>query len=128
MLPVTSALIAANVAIFLLQNVFPGLVIPFALWPWGASQVDAQVGFAPWQIVTYAFLHGNFNHLFFNALALWMFLLAQDLASRGRRKLLARRLGSPPPGDRKAAPTWLLLALGAIVLALSDVLKVIGPA
>ena len=52
MLPVTSALIAANVAIFLLQNLLPELVIPFALWPWGASQVDPQVGFAPWQLVS----------------------------------------------------------------------------
>ena len=27
----------------------------------------------PWQVVTYAFLHGSFNHLFFNMLGLWMF-------------------------------------------------------
>ena len=70
MLPVTSALIAANVAIFLLQGLLPELVIPFALWPWGASQVDPQVGFAPWQLVSYAFLHGSLLHLAFNMFAL----------------------------------------------------------
>ena len=30
-------------------------------------------GFWPWQLVTYGFLHGDFGHLFFNMLALWMF-------------------------------------------------------
>lgn len=34
----------------------------------------AQIpGFWPWQLVTYGFLHGDFGHLFFNMLALWMF-------------------------------------------------------
>jgi len=30
-------------------------------------------GFNPIQLISYAFLHGNFMHLFFNALAIWMF-------------------------------------------------------
>jgi membrane associated rhomboid family serine protease len=29
--------------------------------------------FAPWQLLTYAFLHGSFSHIFFNMLALYMF-------------------------------------------------------
>lgn len=29
--------------------------------------------FKPWQFVTYMFMHGNFNHLFLNMFALWMF-------------------------------------------------------
>ena len=45
--PVTTALIVANVAIYLLQSLLPGLVVPFALWPLGASQMDPRVGFAP---------------------------------------------------------------------------------
>ncbi len=52
-----------------------------ALYPPGAPNVGytifgtvAQVpGFWPWQLVTYSFLHGDFGHLFFNMLALWMF-------------------------------------------------------
>jgi membrane associated rhomboid family serine protease len=65
--PVTQALLLANVAIFFLgQLLGPGLLGPFALWPVGE-------GFWPWQVVTYSFLHANFNHLFFNMLGLWMF-------------------------------------------------------
>ncbi len=63
------------------------------------------------------------------ALAVWMFLLAQDLASRGRRRLIERRLD---PATRDAGGSrgwsWLILALGMVVLLLSDLLKVIGPA
>jgi membrane associated rhomboid family serine protease len=29
--------------------------------------------FAPWQLITHLFMHGNFGHLFFNMFALWMF-------------------------------------------------------
>lgn len=29
--------------------------------------------FKPWQVVTHIFMHGDFSHLFFNMLALWMF-------------------------------------------------------
>jgi membrane associated rhomboid family serine protease len=67
LLPATQALLLANVAIFFLGELLgPGLLSTFALWPLGGE-------FRPWQIVTYAFLHANFNHLFFNMLGLWMF-------------------------------------------------------
>lgn len=29
--------------------------------------------FRPWQIITYMFMHGNFQHIFFNMFAVWMF-------------------------------------------------------
>jgi membrane associated rhomboid family serine protease len=65
--PVTRALLLINVAVFfLLPLVGPGFEAAFALWPLGPN-------FMPWQVVTYAFLHGSFNHLFFNMLGLWMF-------------------------------------------------------
>lgn len=38
-----------------------------ALWPLESGY------FTPWQLLSYAFLHGNFNHLFFNMFAVWMF-------------------------------------------------------
>src|SRR4051812_44880051 len=41
----------------------------FALWPPGGF----ESAFAPWQLVTYSFLHGNLAHIFFNMLALYMF-------------------------------------------------------
>ena len=72
--PVTLALVVANVAVFLLQLAVPGVVIPFALWPLGASSMGGvSVGFQPWQLLTYAFLHGGTLHLAFNMFALYMF-------------------------------------------------------
>ena len=65
--PVTQALLLINVAIyFLTQLLGAGLFGAFALWPVGH-------GFWPWQVVSYGFLHFDFNHLFFNMLGLWMF-------------------------------------------------------
>ena len=71
--PVTPALIVANVALFLLQSVVPGLVVPFALWPLATASLGQGVSFMPWQVVTYAFLHGSLLHLAFNMFALYMF-------------------------------------------------------
>jgi membrane associated rhomboid family serine protease len=65
--PATRAVILANVAAFLLQSLTGHrLDGPFALWPLGPY-------FQPWQLVTYAFLHRDFWHLFFNMFALFMF-------------------------------------------------------
>jgi membrane associated rhomboid family serine protease len=70
--PVTLALIAANVLVFVLQT--PGIEETFALWPLGSAGIAGTgAGFEPWQIVTYAFLHGNWTHIFFNMLAVYMF-------------------------------------------------------
>ena len=67
--PVTQALLIANVAVFLLQLASGSLLeVWFALWPLGPR-------FAPWQLVTYGFLHDTdgYAHIFFNMLGLWMF-------------------------------------------------------
>ena len=65
--PVTRALLLINVAVFFLLPLLGGSVEAlFALWPLGTH-------FLPWQVVTYSFLHGSFEHLFFNMLGLWMF-------------------------------------------------------
>lgn len=64
---VTQILILANLSVMLLQlNVGSGAWSQFALWPIGPF-------FEPWQLVTYAFLHGSFAHIFFNMLGLFMF-------------------------------------------------------
>jgi membrane associated rhomboid family serine protease len=68
---VTQALIIANALAFFMQAAGGGaLFTTFALWPVGPQ-------FAPWQIVTYAFLHGSVSHLVFNMFGLYMF--GQDL-------------------------------------------------
>lgn len=64
---VTQALILANIVAFLLQGVAgDALVGSLALWPLGAQ-------FMPWQVLTYAFLHGSVMHLAFNMLGVFMF-------------------------------------------------------
>jgi membrane associated rhomboid family serine protease len=65
--PITQALLLINVAAFCIDYFLgPWFTQLLALWPLGH-------GFLPWQIVTYAFLHGSIGHLFFNMLGLWMF-------------------------------------------------------
>jgi membrane associated rhomboid family serine protease len=86
--PVTTALIVANVAIFLLQGLLPGLIVPFALWPFAASSVDPRVSFAPWQLLSYGFLHGGLMHVAFNMFALYMFGGAIERVFGGRRYLI----------------------------------------
>ncbi len=64
----TQALIAANVVVFLLEQMLgPAVTGWFALWPLASGM------FMPWQVVTYAFLHGGLLHLGFNMFGLWMF-------------------------------------------------------
>jgi membrane associated rhomboid family serine protease len=79
---VTRALLIANIAIFALQMLGGdvAIVAHFALWPLGPQQLvrmdDGSVlalGFQPWQLITYSFLHGGVPHIAFNMLALWMF-------------------------------------------------------
>ena len=65
--PATRAIIIANVVVFLLQQITPPAIVDqFALWPPGRL-------FEPWQVVTYAFLHAGYMHIFFNMFALYMF-------------------------------------------------------
>jgi membrane associated rhomboid family serine protease len=74
---ITRLLIATNVAIFALQAVYnDALISVFALWPIGRYHVEdfhAVVGFEPWQLVTYAFLHANLAHIGLNMWALFLF-------------------------------------------------------
>ncbi len=62
----TKALMLSCTAFFCLQFFLP-LAAWFGLWPVTSGY------FQPWQIVTYAFLHGDTFHLFFNMLGLYTF-------------------------------------------------------
>jgi len=74
--PVVRALFYANIAIFLLEYVAADFLLAnFALWPVGPMHVYGALGFEPWQLITYAFLHdpSSVLHIGSNMLALYMF-------------------------------------------------------
>jgi membrane associated rhomboid family serine protease len=75
--PVTLWLIIGNFSVFLLEIPFGNfLVEKFALWPAGSHyspDLHAQVGFAPWQLITSAFLHAGPAHIGLNMWGLYMF-------------------------------------------------------
>ena len=77
MTPWVQRLLLANVVVFLLTMLSPGLRIEFAFIP-------ALAIFRPWTIVTYAFLHANMAHIFLNMLMLFFFgpRLEERLGSR----------------------------------------------
>jgi hypothetical protein len=95
--PVVKLLLMANLAIFALQFVFTeALIINMALWPLDLSGISQQVADLPTfklhQLVTYAFLHGNFLQLkrllFLNCLCRGTVKLCQSRSissSRGLR-------------------------------------------
>jgi membrane associated rhomboid family serine protease len=82
-------IILACAAIYLLQ------VVLGTLAPGLGRYVVAYFGLVPdmvmhgyiWQVVTYAFLHANFGHLFFNMLTLW-WIGAQLESDWGSRRFL----------------------------------------
>lgn len=81
--PATRALILINVGVFLLQQVAGQQIGElFALWPLGSPE------FRPWQLITYAFLHGSVAHIFFNMFALFMFGRALELYWGARRLVI----------------------------------------
>ncbi len=79
--PVTQTLILVNVAAFLLDSLMGGqLSALLALWPLGSN-------FMPWQVVTYAFLHGSLTHILFNMFGVYMFGADLERVWGGRRYL-----------------------------------------
>ena len=77
--PIVRALLWSNGLLFLAQSALLEAFLPFMLWPLGEHFLGFQdgeavtIGFLPWQVLTYGFLHGGLAHLFFNMLALLMF-------------------------------------------------------
>lgn len=122
--PVTKALLLACVAMFCV-DLFVPLDSVLALWPLGSGR------FMPWQVLSYAFLHGDTLHLFFNMLGLWMFgaeleqlwgrrryaqfLLASVLAAAAAQLVITGFTGSPVPTvGASGALFGLLLAFGVL--------------
>lgn len=65
--PITRAIVLTNVVVFLLQATLGGqFSAMLALWP-------LHAGFMPWQLLTYAFVHGSVAHILFNMYGLYLF-------------------------------------------------------
>jgi membrane associated rhomboid family serine protease len=121
---ITRALLLSCVAAFCL-NLILHLEAWLALWPLQSGR------FMPWQLLTYALLHGDMLHLFFNMLGLWMFgseierlwggkryvhfLLASILAAALVQLLVTMLTGSRVPTvGASGALFGLLLAYGML--------------
>jgi membrane associated rhomboid family serine protease len=134
--PVTLNLLWILTGAFVLQWLTGGaagaggspLVAWLGLWPITGEGFGS--GFLPWQLVTYALLHHDFVHLFFNAFMVWMigamletqwgarryihFILACVVAA-GAVHLICTALGLFPPGPAigiSGLAYGLLLAFG----------------
>ncbi|MCA3252097.1 MAG: rhomboid family intramembrane serine protease [Pseudomonadota bacterium] len=124
--PFTKALMLVCTAFFCLQVFAPlQLQAVLALWPLSSGN------FWPWQVVSYALLHGGPLHLFFNMLGLWMFgselerlwgsrryahfLLAGVLAAAFTQLLTTALTGSTTPTVGASGGLFaLLLAFGML--------------
>ena len=111
LLPVTRALLIANVAVYLLQLVSGNVLMDWlALWPLG-------YGFMPWQLLTYGFLHGSLGHLLFNMLALYMFGAPLELTWGPRRFLAYYLICVVGAGLWQLAVGWWSVSSGGPVYA-----------
>lgn len=124
--PVTKAFMLACIGLFCAFVLLPpALRSPFQLWPLNSGL------FLPWQPLSYAFLHGDVMHLFFNMLGLWMFgselervwgpkrylqmLLASVLAAALLQLLFTLLIGSNAPTvGASGALFGLLLSFGML--------------
>lgn len=98
--PATRALLLICTAVFCLQ-LFAPLERWFALWPAGSGL------FWPWQVLSYAFLHGGMFHLFFNMLGLWMFGSELERLWGQRRYLTFLLAGVLAAAAAQLVVTWL---------------------
>lgn len=86
--PITQFLMLACTAIFCLQLFTPLIDRWFALFPLASGY------FMPWQVLSYAFLHGGMIHLFFNMLGLWMFGAELEMLWGRKRYLVFLAIGA----------------------------------
>lgn len=94
--PVSMILLGVTVVAYFVQVSSMSEVIRlFALWPLATPELirfadgsAMSTGFAPWQLISYGFLHGGIGHLFFNMFALYMFGLPVERVWGARRFLV----------------------------------------
>lgn len=65
-------LLILNFLFFLATIIFQKTGV-FDMNRWFGLHYIGASDFRPWQFITYMFMHANFNHIFWNMFALWMF-------------------------------------------------------
>ena len=86
--PVVKNLLIINALVFMATTLLskrpPAVGIGDYIAVYGALYWFESPFFHAYQFITYMFLHANFEHIFFNMFALWMFgrVLEQELGSR----------------------------------------------
>jgi membrane associated rhomboid family serine protease len=70
--PVVKNLLIIN-GLFFLATIALGNSMGIDLYRVLGLHFPGSQNFAPYQFITYMFMHGDFSHLFFNMFALWMF-------------------------------------------------------
>jgi Uncharacterized membrane protein (homolog of Drosophila rhomboid) len=80
---ITLYLTAANVLVYILTLLYPRLQVTLSLYP-----PAVVYGKMYWQLCTYMFVHGSFEHIFFNMLGLLMFGFAVERAFGSKEFLL----------------------------------------
>ena len=135
--PLTQALLLINVGMYFLDQLMHGVLTQWlALWPLGTN-------FLPFQVVTYAFLHGSFGHLFFNMLGLWMFgselervwgarryieyYFASVLSAAAAQLLVTALLGSPYPTIGASGGLFGLLLAFAMMFPNRTIMLLLPP-
>lgn len=140
--PATRGILLACIGVFLLQQVAGDALLQwFALWPLGPL-------FAPWQVVTYAFLHGTlgyggFTHILFNMIGLvtfgneleryWgtrrflAFYFASVIAAAVAQLLVTRSLGQDLPTVGASGGIYGLLLGFAMMFPRRKVVPLIPP-
>jgi membrane associated rhomboid family serine protease len=85
--PVIKNLIIINVLVFLAQKTLGNQIETQMLNLFALHDVHSAF-FKPYQLVTYLFLHGGWDHIFFNMFALWMFGAILENYWGGKRFLI----------------------------------------
>lgn len=84
---VTRWLLLVNLGVFVLDWLLQRGGVDLAQWL-GLWYIGYAPLFQPWQLVTYMFMHGGFEHIFFNMFALWMFGRVMEQCWGGKRFLI----------------------------------------
>lgn len=114
--PAIKYLLITNVAVFILQNIYPQLTVQLGLRTGDFFKEFPNLLYQPF---TYMFLHGSFGHIFFNMFALWMFGVEVEYTFGTKRfirfYLLSGLAGALLPLIFQAdSNTWIVGASGAI--------------